>query len=269
MSPCLAGSASPTLVTLLRRDHDHLFLDQLSRLGRDDQSQPASSHDQQTTLTAGSCWCKKSRCHHTTDAREAILTEGFGTDPSGKTSVRSSDSTTDFRHSESKPGLPASWCCRCYSEQPVPLPAAGSARRRSAIRVGHGGKPRGIADDLWEVGRSRWCGRMRMRDLGAGGPRWRASRKASNMQASAISGPDCSRPSHPRHRALVAIAAGAGLRWARRLASAPMRLTCPAPASSSSEPSSRSAEHLVKLYPKAAAGRRTVPLPPWRVIQAL
>ena len=94
MSPCLAGSASPTLVTLLRRDHDHLFLDQLSRLGCDDQSQPASSHDQQTTLTAGSCWCKKSRCHHTTDAGEAI------------------------------------------------------ARRRSAIRVGHGGKPRGIADDL-------------------------------------------------------------------------------------------------------------------------
>ena len=148
LSPCLAGSASPTLVTLLRRDHDHLFLDQLSRLGRDDQSQPASSHDQQTTLTAGSCWCKKSRCHHTTDAGEAILTEGCGTDPSGKTSVRSSDSTTDFRHSESKPGLPASWCCRCYSAQPVPLRAAGSARRRSAIRVGHRGKPRGIADDL-------------------------------------------------------------------------------------------------------------------------
>jgi hypothetical protein len=41
--------------------------------------------------------------HHTTDAGEAILTEGFGTDPSGKTSVRSSDSTTDFRHSDYDP----------------------------------------------------------------------------------------------------------------------------------------------------------------------
>ena len=220
LSPCLAGSASPTLVTLLRRDHDHLFLDQLSRLGRDDQSQPASSHDQQTTLTAGSCWCKKSRCHHTTDAGEAILTEGFGTDPSGKTSVRSSDSTTDFRHSESKPGLPASWCCRCYSAQPVPLRAAGSARRRSAIRVGHRGKPRGIADDL--LG-SRPKPLVRP-DADAGPRRGRAPvacvEKGVEHAASAISGPDCSRPSHPRHRALVATAAGAGLRWARRLASA-------------------------------------------------
>jgi hypothetical protein len=148
----------------------------------------------------------------------------------------------------------------------APQARPGDAQRSgSVIVVSHAA----LRTICWEVGRSRWCGRMRMRDLGAGGAPVACVEKGVEHAASAISGPDCSRPSHPRHRALVATAAGAGLRWARRLASAPMRLTCPAPASSSSEPSSRSAEHLVKLYPKAAAGRRTVPLPPWRVIQAL
>jgi len=99
----------------------------------------------------------------------------------------------------------------------APQARPGDAQRSgSVIVVSHAA----LRTICWEVGRSRWCGRMRMRDLGAGGAPVACVEKGVEHAASAISGPDCSRPSHPRHRALVATAAGAGLRWARRLASA-------------------------------------------------